>query len=173
MWVACTGEDTHELAGRLGLGLLSFTLLVSPERLGKRVQAYRTAIQSAKPYGAFVNNQAGAFAMTHVADTDKQAKEEAARSFMSYVRTTLVANAPVIEAKKTGVDPQETGRLSTALPRSVRRPGSEQGHHRHADRQRDVRLRQSRHRDQADRAATEKSAARSVPRDDAVLGDPA
>jgi alkanesulfonate monooxygenase SsuD/methylene tetrahydromethanopterin reductase-like flavin-dependent oxidoreductase (luciferase family) len=116
MWVACTGEDTHELAGRLGLGLLSFTLLVSPERLGKRVQAYRTAIQSAKPYGAFVNNKAGAFAMTHVADTDKQAKEEAERSFMSYVRTTLIANAPVIEAKKSGIDPKETGRLNTALP---------------------------------------------------------
>src|SRR5579863_4066925 len=116
MWVACTGEDTHELAGRLGLGLLSFTLLVTPEHLGQRVRAYREAIKSAKPYGAFANNRAGAFAMTHLADTDKQAREEAERAFMSYVRTTLVANAPVLEAKKTGVDPKETGRLSTALP---------------------------------------------------------
>ncbi|MGH7838769.1 MAG: LLM class flavin-dependent oxidoreductase, partial [Candidatus Binataceae bacterium] len=91
-------------------------LLVTPEHLGKRVRAYREAIKSAKPYGAFANNRAGAFAMTHLADTDKQAREEAERAFMSYVRTTLVANAPVLEAKQTGVDPKETGRLSTALP---------------------------------------------------------
>jgi alkanesulfonate monooxygenase SsuD/methylene tetrahydromethanopterin reductase-like flavin-dependent oxidoreductase (luciferase family) len=108
MWVACTGEDTHVLAGKLGLGLLSFTLLVSPEKLGQRVRAYREAVRKAKPYGAFVNNKAGAFALTHVADTDKQAREEAERSFMSYVNTTLRVNAAVIEAKKTGVDPKES-----------------------------------------------------------------
>jgi len=107
MWVACTGEDTHVLAGKLGLGLLSFTLLVSPEKLGQRIRAYREALKEAKPYGAFVNNKAGAFALTHVADTDKQARDEAERSFMSYVNTTLQVNAAVIEAKKTGIDPKE------------------------------------------------------------------
>ena len=59
MWVACTSEDTHELAGKLGLGLLSFTLLVSPEQLGQRVRAYRNAIKTAKPYGAFVEQPSG------------------------------------------------------------------------------------------------------------------
>jgi alkanesulfonate monooxygenase SsuD/methylene tetrahydromethanopterin reductase-like flavin-dependent oxidoreductase (luciferase family) len=110
LWVACTGEDTHELAGKLGLGLLSFTLLVSPDKLGQRVQAYRAALKSAQPYGAFVNNRAGAFAMTHVADTDQQARAEAERAFLSYVNTTLRVNAAVIEAKKTGVDPKEDAR---------------------------------------------------------------
>jgi alkanesulfonate monooxygenase SsuD/methylene tetrahydromethanopterin reductase-like flavin-dependent oxidoreductase (luciferase family) len=118
MWVACTGEDTHELAGRLGLGLLSFTLLVSPAKLGQRVRAYRAAVKQAKPYGAFVNNKAGAFALTHVADTDKQAREEADRAFMSYVNTTLRVNSAVIEAKKTGIDPKETpGAPLPDLPR--------------------------------------------------------
>jgi alkanesulfonate monooxygenase SsuD/methylene tetrahydromethanopterin reductase-like flavin-dependent oxidoreductase (luciferase family) len=110
MWVACTGEDTHELAGKLGLGLLSFTLLVSPEKLGRRVKAYRNAIKTAKPYGAFVNNKAGAFAMVHLADTDKQARDEAERSFMSYVNTTLRVNSAVIEARKTGIDPSDPAR---------------------------------------------------------------
>ncbi|MEW6299566.1 MAG: LLM class flavin-dependent oxidoreductase, partial [Thermodesulfobacteriota bacterium] len=117
LWLACTGEDTHELAGRLGLGLLSFTLLVSPEKLGQRVHAYRAAIKSAKPYGAFVNNRAGAFAMTHVADTDKQARDEAERAFMAYANTPLRVNAAVIEAKKTGTDPKEDPRaLAPDLP---------------------------------------------------------
>jgi alkanesulfonate monooxygenase SsuD/methylene tetrahydromethanopterin reductase-like flavin-dependent oxidoreductase (luciferase family) len=118
MWVACTGEDTHVLAGKLGLGLLSFTLLVSPEKLGQRVRAYREALKEAKPYGAFANNKAGAFALTHVADTDKQARDEAERSFMAYVNTTLRVNAAVIEAKKTGVDPTEApGALVPDLPK--------------------------------------------------------
>ena len=117
MWVACTGEDTHELAGRLGLGLLSFTLLVSPETLGRRVRAYREAAKSAKPYGAFANVKAGAFAMTHLADTDKQARAEAERAFMSYVNTTLRVNSAIIEAKKTGIDPKEGAGLLPELPK--------------------------------------------------------
>jgi alkanesulfonate monooxygenase SsuD/methylene tetrahydromethanopterin reductase-like flavin-dependent oxidoreductase (luciferase family) len=110
LWVACTSDDTHELAGKLGLGVLSFTLLVSPEKLGQRIRGYRKAIETAKPYGAFVNNRAGAFSMTHVADTDKQARDEAERAFMSYVGTTLRVNSTVLEAKKTGVDPKDPAR---------------------------------------------------------------
>jgi len=90
------------VAGQKGLGLLSFTLLVSPEELGNRVNMYREAIKTANPPGAFVNNKAGAFSMVHCADTDKQAREEANRSFMSYVRTTLQVTTPVLEARKSG-----------------------------------------------------------------------
>ncbi len=110
IWVACTSDDTHELAGKLGLGLLSFTLLVTPEHLGQRVRTYRNALKTAKPHGAFVNNRAGAFSMTHIADTDKQAREEAERAFMSYVGTTLRVNSPVLEAKKTGAEPKDQAR---------------------------------------------------------------
>jgi alkanesulfonate monooxygenase SsuD/methylene tetrahydromethanopterin reductase-like flavin-dependent oxidoreductase (luciferase family) len=48
--------------------------------------------------------------MTHLADTDKQARDEAERSFMSYVNTTLRVNSAVIEAKKTGIDPKDPAR---------------------------------------------------------------
>ncbi|HEX4210961.1 MAG TPA: LLM class flavin-dependent oxidoreductase [Candidatus Binataceae bacterium] len=119
MWVACTGEDTHELAGRLGLGLLSFTLLVTPDKLGRRVEAYRAAVKQAKPYGAFVNNKAAAFSLVHCAPTDAQAREEAERSFMSYVNTTLQVTAAVIAAKKTGVNPSDPARGTVPeLPKS-------------------------------------------------------
>jgi alkanesulfonate monooxygenase SsuD/methylene tetrahydromethanopterin reductase-like flavin-dependent oxidoreductase (luciferase family) len=57
-----------------------------------------------------VNSRAGAFSMTHIADTDKQARDEAERAFMSYVATTLRVNSPVLEAKKTGVDPKDSAR---------------------------------------------------------------
>ncbi|MGH7986258.1 MAG: hypothetical protein ACREQX_08240 [Candidatus Binataceae bacterium] len=55
--------------------------------------------------------------MTHLADTDQQARDEAGRAFISYVNTTLRVNAAVIEAKKTGVDPTEGARaLMPDLP---------------------------------------------------------
>ena len=102
IWVACTSKETHVVAGEKGLGVLSFTLLVQPEEVGRRVQMYRNALKDAKPPGAFINNKAGAFSLVHCADTDKQAQEEADRAFMSYVGTTLQATTPVLEARKSG-----------------------------------------------------------------------
>lgn len=102
IWTACTSEDTHRLAGELGLGLLSFTILVTPETLGRRVAMYRDALQAATPIGASVNGRAGAFALVHCADTDAQAQEEAERAFMSYVGTTLNVTTPVLEARRSG-----------------------------------------------------------------------
>ncbi len=102
IWVACTSKETHVVAGKKGLGLLSFTLLVAPEELGRRVQMYRDALKEAEPPGAFINNKAGAFSLVHCADTDKQAYEEADRAFMSYVATTLQSTRPVLEARKSG-----------------------------------------------------------------------
>lgn len=105
LWVACTSQETHVVAGQKGLGLLSFTILVSPEELGRRVQMYRDAQKNATPAGAFANNKAGAFSLVHCADTDEQARKEAERSFMSYVATTLQVTTPVLEARKTGQSP--------------------------------------------------------------------
>jgi alkanesulfonate monooxygenase SsuD/methylene tetrahydromethanopterin reductase-like flavin-dependent oxidoreductase (luciferase family) len=89
LWVAATSEETHGMAGRMGLGLLSFTLLVSTEHLGRRIAAYRDGLKEAKPLGQFVNPRAAVFFMTHCAATDKQAREEAERAFLSYAQTTL------------------------------------------------------------------------------------
>src|SRR5439155_26277578 len=103
LWVACTSKDTHALAWHKGLGLLSFTLLVTPEELGRRVQMYREALKEAKPAGAFVNNKACAFSLVHCADTDEQAQEDAERAFMSYLGATLHATTPVLSARHTGL----------------------------------------------------------------------
>src|SRR5260370_9894784 len=45
--------------------------------------------------------------MVHCAPTDKQAREEAERAFMSYVSTTLAVTASIVEARKTGANPKE------------------------------------------------------------------
>lgn len=95
------------MAGEMGLGLLSFTVMVPPKTLARRVGMYREALKNAKPMGSFVNDRAGAFSMVHCADTDAQAQEEAERAFMSYVATTLAVTTPVLEARKSGRSAEE------------------------------------------------------------------
>ena len=89
LWVASTSPDSHVLAGELGLGLLSFTIGVSPEDLAERLKLFRDAQTRAQPIGKFVNPRAATFTMVHCAETDEQAFAEAAESFEWYVRTAL------------------------------------------------------------------------------------
>lgn len=102
LWVAATSPETHELAGKKGIGLLSLTVLVNPEELGRRVRIYREALKGAQPVGAAVNRRAAAFAMVHCAETDQEARAEAERAFISYTNTTLQFIGPVIEAMRAG-----------------------------------------------------------------------
>ena len=100
--VAATSPQTQEIAGKKGLGLLSLTVLVNPEELGRRVRTYREALKSAQRVGAAVNGRAAAFAMVHCAETDQAARADAERAFLSYTDTTLQFIGPVIEAMRAG-----------------------------------------------------------------------
>lgn len=95
LWCASTGPETHEIAGRKGLGLLSFTLLVDPEELKRRIGIYRAGIAQAKPAGKFVNDRAATFTMVHCAETDKEARATAKRAFEWYARKAFEAVASV------------------------------------------------------------------------------
>jgi len=84
LWMACTSPDSHELAGKKGLGLLSFTLALSLQEVGRRIQLYKEATAHAQPVGDFVNNQAAVFSLVHCSRTDKEAREEAAEGVLWY-----------------------------------------------------------------------------------------
>ncbi|MWA03188.1 LLM class flavin-dependent oxidoreductase [Actinomadura sp. LD22] len=107
IWSACTSLKSHVEAGEKGLGLLTFTVLVRPEEVGRRVRAYREAVARAEPMGAAVNDKAATFTLVHCADTDEQAREEAEAGFMSYVQAQISSSAPVLEARKSGRRPEE------------------------------------------------------------------
>jgi alkanesulfonate monooxygenase SsuD/methylene tetrahydromethanopterin reductase-like flavin-dependent oxidoreductase (luciferase family) len=89
LWVASTNPDSHGLAGRKGLGLLSFTIGVPPEELAERIALYRTGLGEAKPVGKFVNDRAATFTMVHCAPTTAEARQNAAESVMWYFRRSL------------------------------------------------------------------------------------
>ncbi len=55
MWVAAGSPSTFEKAGRMGLGVLCFTL-GDIETLKPAIETYRNAIQDCDPVGAYVND---------------------------------------------------------------------------------------------------------------------
>jgi alkanesulfonate monooxygenase SsuD/methylene tetrahydromethanopterin reductase-like flavin-dependent oxidoreductase (luciferase family) len=106
LWCAATMPDTHETAGRKGLGLLSFTLLVDLEELKRRIAIYRAALAEARPPGGIVNDRAAVFTMVHCAETNAEARRNAAESIEWYAKTAF--NEPGRYERTTqamGLDP--------------------------------------------------------------------
>jgi alkanesulfonate monooxygenase SsuD/methylene tetrahydromethanopterin reductase-like flavin-dependent oxidoreductase (luciferase family) len=84
LWMSCTSPESHEIAGGLGLGLLSFTLALSFDEVASRIAKYRERIKTAEPIGKFINNQTAVFTMTHCAPTRELARERAEAGVMRY-----------------------------------------------------------------------------------------
>jgi alkanesulfonate monooxygenase SsuD/methylene tetrahydromethanopterin reductase-like flavin-dependent oxidoreductase (luciferase family) len=74
MWMACTQPDSFRIAGRYGLGALSFGF-IAPGVLEASMAMYREASKSPEPVGAFANTQFAATTMALVAPTDEEAVE--------------------------------------------------------------------------------------------------
>jgi alkanesulfonate monooxygenase SsuD/methylene tetrahydromethanopterin reductase-like flavin-dependent oxidoreductase (luciferase family) len=89
VWVASTNPESHEIAGRLGLGLLSFTIGVPPDELAGRIRLYRAALEDAQPISKFVNARAGTFTMVHCAETNAEARANAEESILWYFRRAI------------------------------------------------------------------------------------
>jgi luciferase family oxidoreductase group 1 len=86
LWVAGTSADSHELAGELGLGMLSFTILVELSELARRVKLYRDGLQRAKPKGKFVNAQCAVYTIVHCAETNEEARANLEEPLMTFTR---------------------------------------------------------------------------------------
>jgi alkanesulfonate monooxygenase SsuD/methylene tetrahydromethanopterin reductase-like flavin-dependent oxidoreductase (luciferase family) len=104
LWVAGTSDESHRIAGELGLGLLSFTLLLPPSELGRRVQIYRDAQRHATPVGKFANNQAAAYTLVHCAETSEQARKNVEDDLLWFMRTNA---KEILGGFARWVDPKE------------------------------------------------------------------
>lgn len=89
LWGATSSAASHELVGRKGIGLLSFSVAVPPEALHKRLGRYRQGLAEAVPVGRFINDRIGTFCQAHVADTTAQAHEDARTAFPWYIQNSL------------------------------------------------------------------------------------
>ena len=74
IWVACTQEDTFEIAGQMGLGCL-LNSMGGLDKTARSIASYKEAIQGARPVGSFVNDGVMVSIMTHCDETDERALE--------------------------------------------------------------------------------------------------
>ena len=93
LWMATTSAESHEIAGKFGLGCLSFTVLVSLEELEQRIKSYRTAFQSAEPIGDFTNYNIGTYTLCHCAEDSETAKKQAAEGVVTFLRRSVELSA--------------------------------------------------------------------------------
>jgi alkanesulfonate monooxygenase SsuD/methylene tetrahydromethanopterin reductase-like flavin-dependent oxidoreductase (luciferase family) len=102
IWMATSSPEGHGVAGRNGVGLLSFTIGVPPEELAFRIGLYRNGLKEAKPAGKAVNSRAATFTMVHCAETNAEARRNAEESVMWYFRRgiELVASVAVWQEGK-------------------------------------------------------------------------
>src|SRR2546430_2233147 len=72
-----------------GVRLLPFRIGVPPEALGSRIALSRSGLKEARPAGKFVNDRAATFTMVHCAETNEEARRNAAASVLWYFRRSI------------------------------------------------------------------------------------
>jgi len=82
LWMAGTSRDSHEIAGRLGVGCMSFVLIVPLDEVKARIDMYKAGIaKCTNPAGKFINNRVAGATAVHVAETDEEAFANARQWF--------------------------------------------------------------------------------------------
>lgn len=85
LWVAGSGPDSHSLAGELGIGMLTFSVLVPLDEISRRIGLYKEGIKRCtKPAGKYINDKVAPFAVIYCGETDEEARETAAAAAVEY-----------------------------------------------------------------------------------------
>jgi alkanesulfonate monooxygenase SsuD/methylene tetrahydromethanopterin reductase-like flavin-dependent oxidoreductase (luciferase family) len=72
-WMAATSLDSCEIAGGLGLGMLSFSIMQPLDKMAEQVARYRKAAADATPITDVTTNKVAAYTLVHCAETKQQA----------------------------------------------------------------------------------------------------
>ena len=75
-WMAANSNDSAALAGKYGLGLLSFTTLKPLEELQKQVDQYRAAARNPEPLTNVTQNKIASYTLVHCTPTMADAEED-------------------------------------------------------------------------------------------------
>ncbi len=103
MWMACGSDDTYEIAGELGLGVLAFAAK-SPDYVGERIRRYKEKVVDAKPVTGVVNNKTAAFCMMYCGESDDEADETAGPTVVWYQDVFARYYNPSQQSKYKGAD---------------------------------------------------------------------
>ena len=73
-WMAATSDGSAAMAGSMGLGLLSFSIMQPIERMARHIAEYRQAAAGATPLTDVGNDRVAAYTLVHCADSMDQAE---------------------------------------------------------------------------------------------------
>ena len=88
MWYAAGNTSSYEMAARRGLGVLGFSV-GSFDELGPVLKAYKDAIGSADPVGAFVNDNVMVTTAAFLAEDQATATASLLRSNVTYLQSNV------------------------------------------------------------------------------------
>lgn len=74
-WMAATSDGSAAVAGSLGLGLLSFSIMQPIQKMAKQIQQYREAAQNPTPITRVTTNKVAAYTLVHCADSMEQCEK--------------------------------------------------------------------------------------------------
>jgi alkanesulfonate monooxygenase SsuD/methylene tetrahydromethanopterin reductase-like flavin-dependent oxidoreductase (luciferase family) len=83
MYLACTQTESFQLAGKMGLGVLS-SASYATDILREHVKTYRESVKNAQPVGAFINNFWGNNVHAYCGKDNQEARELAALSMKTF-----------------------------------------------------------------------------------------
>ena len=126
VWVAGTQDESFEIAGRLGIGMLALTIMVPVEELERRIAMYRKASENVEPITDVVNDRINCLTLVHCAPTTREAIENGAPQAVAwYLRTVAALFAPP-EGGEIGLR-LRLRRARPAQPRGFRPAAAERG----------------------------------------------
>jgi alkanesulfonate monooxygenase SsuD/methylene tetrahydromethanopterin reductase-like flavin-dependent oxidoreductase (luciferase family) len=88
MWYAAGNTSSYEMAARRGLGVLGFSV-GSFDELGPVLKAYKDAIGSAEPVGAFVNDNVMVTTAAFLAEDEATATASLLRANVTYLQSNV------------------------------------------------------------------------------------
>jgi alkanesulfonate monooxygenase SsuD/methylene tetrahydromethanopterin reductase-like flavin-dependent oxidoreductase (luciferase family) len=74
-WMAATSDGSAAVAGKLGLGLLSFSILQPIQKMAKHIEQYREAAANPTPITRVTTNKVAAYTLVHCAETMDKCEE--------------------------------------------------------------------------------------------------
>lgn len=75
-WLACSSEDSVDLAAQLGLGMLSLTIQVPVDTLAERIKRYREISKTAQPLTGMLNTRVAPYTLVAVYNDMAEAEQK-------------------------------------------------------------------------------------------------
>lgn len=89
IYTAATSEESHVIAGQLGIGVYTWSSFLGWETVETCVAAYRKAVEKTRASGEHVNSEVGALVQGYCAETDEIAREEAGEGNLKWLKLAI------------------------------------------------------------------------------------